>query len=53
MSVDDHYKDDKKGKSVPDKGWEKDIMGAYGAPVTSKSIAELIQKNKLDCDCGK
>jgi hypothetical protein len=51
MNIDDHYTDDSEGYSHANKGWEYDIMGASGMPVTQKSISELIQKQNLECTC--
>jgi RHS repeat-associated protein len=51
MNVGDHYTDDKYGYSHANPGWEHDIMGKRGMPVSSKAVDELIKKQKLDCEC--
>ena len=57
MGLGDRYKDNAKGISVPNKGWENNIMGAYDGVVEQKNIDELISENlglwdRLMCVCG-
>lgn len=51
MLAEDHYKDVPGKGSVPEKGWESDIMGDSNKPPTSKSIGEILKKLNLDCGC--
>ncbi|MFZ6756430.1 RHS repeat-associated core domain-containing protein [Undibacterium sp. Ji50W] len=51
MYADDHYTDVKGKGSVPNKGWESDIMANSNMPPTSKSIGEILKKLNLDCEC--
>jgi RHS repeat-associated protein len=56
MGLDDRYKDNKEGISIPDPGWENNIMGSFGAPVEQRNIDEIVEKNldglgKALCGC--
>ncbi len=55
MGLGDRYKD-VAGSSVANKGWESNIMGAFGAPVDQRNIDEIVSKNlgvldKILCKC--
>ena len=56
MGLDDRYKDNSSGRSVPDKGWGNNIMGAFEKPADQRNIDELVAKNlgiidKILCKC--
>ncbi len=57
MGADDRYRDDASGNSVPQTGWETNIMGAYNGTVEQRNIDEIVRHNlglwgRFRCFCG-
>lgn len=51
MGAKDHYRDLPGGGSIPEAGWQNDIMGSAGKSPASKSLQEILEKLQVNCDC--